>query len=45
MDIGIQYEQIITIGEKVIDNIVRILARTLSKAENDLSKKENGEIL
>ena len=41
----IQYEQIITIGEKAIDNIVRILGRTLSKAENDLSKKENGEIL
>ena len=44
-DFGIQYEQIITIGEKAIDNIVRILGRTLSKAENDLSKKENGEIL
>ena len=44
-DFGIQYEQIITIGEKAIDNIVRILGRTLLKAENDLSQKENGEIL
>lgn len=41
---GIQYNQLIDIGEKAINNIVRILGRTLSKVEDDLSKNE-GEIM
>lgn len=35
----IQHQQLIEIGEKTINNIIRILGRTLSKVEDDLSKK------
>ena len=42
---GIQFEQLIDIGKKTIENIIRILGRTLSKVEDDLSKKEKGEVL
>ena len=41
---GIQFEQLIDIGKKTIENIIRILGRTLSKVEYDLSKKEKGEV-
>ena len=41
----IQFEQLIDIGKKTIENIIRILGRTLSKVEDDLSKKEKGEVL
>lgn len=44
-DFGIQFPQLIEIGEKTINNIIRILGRTLSKVEDDLSKKEKGEVL
>lgn len=42
---NIQFSQLIEIGEKTINNIIRILGRTLSKVEDDLSKKEKGEVL
>lgn len=41
----IQFEQLIDIGKKTIENIIRILGRTLSKVEDNLSKKEKGEVL
>lgn len=41
----IHYEQFIKIGKRDITNIIRILGRTLSKVEDDLSKKEKGEIM
>lgn len=44
-DFGIQFVQLIEIGEKAINNIIRILGRTLSKVEDDLNKKENGKVM
>lgn len=44
-DFSIQFSQLIEMGEKTINNIIRILGRTLSKVEDDLSKKEKGEVL
>lgn len=40
----IQHQQLIEIGEKTINNIIRILDRTLSKVEDDLFKKEKVEV-
>ena len=42
---NITFDKLIQIGEKAINNIIRILGRTLSKVEDDLEKKEKGEIL
>ena len=42
---NMQFPQLIEIGERTINNIIRILGRTLSKVEDDLSKKEKGEVL
>lgn len=42
---NIQVEQLINMGEEASENIIRILGRTLSKVEDDLSKKEKGEVM
>ena len=42
---GVCQEQLIKIGKRAITNIIRILGRTLSKVEDDLSKQEKGEIM
>ena len=41
---NITFDKLIQIGEEAINNIIRILGRTLSKVEDDLNKEKDGEI-